>query len=103
MMAEIFERHQFHRLSEDIDHVPSDEQLYIGSCQCGARWQGESICHCATCHLTFTSINGFNAHRTGSHGHDTRRCRTEAEIRAIGYEPNERGQWRRPMDDSQKY
>lgn len=73
-----------------------EEHLYPGSCRCGARWFGEAICHCATCHLTFTSIGPFDAHRVGPIGKPRRRCWTEAELRDKGYEPNSHGHWRRP-------
>lgn len=32
-------------------------------CQCGATWGGYSRCHCAACHLTFSGITYFDAHR----------------------------------------
>ena len=69
----------------------SDE--IIGACSCGARWSGEAIAHCATCHLTFGSVSGFDDHR------DRRgdgRCRKPDELRTRGLEPNDAGHWRRP-------
>lgn len=65
-----------------------------GTCKCGARWTGARPCHCATCHLTFTSIGPFDYHRAGPLA--ARRCRTQAELRDAGYAPNARGQWRKP-------
>lgn len=62
-----------------------------GACQCGARWRGANFCHCARCHLTFRSVNGFDMHRW--HG----RCRTAGELRKRGFEPDAEGIWRRPM------
>lgn len=58
---------------------------------CGMSWTGVLICHCATCHLTFTSVHWFDKHRY------RRRCRTEAELAKVGLAPNHRGRWRRPM------
>jgi hypothetical protein len=77
---------------------PEDDQLYVGGCRCGARWQGEAIAHCATCHLTFASATGFDAHMDGRR-EPPPGCRTEAELRKRGLEPNENGHWRRPMSD----
>lgn len=71
--------------------IPSAAEVGIsGSCECGARWRGELACHCATCHLTFRSVGGFDEHRTAGH------CRTEAELIKRGMEPNEAGHWRKP-------
>jgi hypothetical protein len=62
-------------------------------CRCGATWRGFSIAHCAVCHLTFTTVGNFDHHlfRDG--------CRTEAELRDKGYEPNAAGHWRKPMPE----
>jgi hypothetical protein len=65
---------------------------YRGMCRCGATWTGERTCHCSACHLTFTSVGPFDAHRRG-------RCLSEAELRAKGYEPNEHGHWRKPAPE----
>lgn len=32
---------------------------------CDIDTNGLAVCHCATCHATFGSISGFDAHRTG--------------------------------------
>ena len=77
--------------------IKSDQ---IRCTKCGVQWVGRSLCHCTVCHLTFTSIGPFDDHRTGSHTHDTRRCRTQEEIRARGYEPNHLGYWRKPRTDA---
>jgi hypothetical protein len=74
--------------------VPLEDDYSLGKAhctRCGAEWFGFDICHCASCHLTFTSIRPFDRHRVQG------RCRTEDELRAKGLEPNENGQWRRPM------
>lgn len=33
--------------------------------QCGKSWGGMNTCHCTGCHLTFTGITAFDAHRKG--------------------------------------
>jgi len=74
-------------------HPPAREvsdRVVAGSCGCGAEWRGELACHCATCHLTFRSVGGFDEHRVGG------RCRTEAELTKRGLEPNADGLWRHP-------
>lgn len=69
-----------------------DDRAVVGNCiQCGTYWRGALICHCATCHLTFTSVGPFDEHRYQG------RCRTQAELTERGLEPNDAGQWRRPM------
>lgn len=84
-----------------IDLVPAVSTTARGasvaSCGgCDARWNANTgLTHCANCHATFGSLSGFDAHRDGPI--ERRRCRTEAEMREKGYEPNPRGVWRRPM------
>lgn len=73
-----------------------DDSIGRGACRCGARWFGLSICHCATCHLTFTTVTGFDVHRFRN------RCRTQTELRAKGYEPNDDGHWREPLPAGQE-
>lgn len=31
---------------------------------CGASWFGTTICHCGSCHLTFSGIGLFDKHRS---------------------------------------
>lgn len=84
--------------------TPLDDEFGSGKghcTRCGAEWFGSKICHCSTCHLTFTAVGGFDEHRTGKTHHfdpalDTRRCRRPEELRERGLEPNDEGQWRRP-------
>lgn len=61
-------------------------------------------CRCAGCGLLFTSGSAFAAHRRGAFAPvnrpDTRRCLTEAELRAAGWLPNARGYWRKPAPAS---
>jgi hypothetical protein len=64
-----------------------------GMCRCGATWTDGKTSHCAACHLTFTTVSNFDAHRTG------RRCLTAAEFRERGYEPNANGYWRKPAPE----
>ncbi len=75
----------------DFDHQPDTGLGLLVCVKCGYKGRGFSLCHCPTCHLTFTAIGGFDDHRTAG------RCRNEDEIRARGFEPNENGCWRRPM------
>ena len=74
------------------------EELALGPqrCKCGARWQGEAIAHCAVCHLTFTTVGNFDYHLYRE------RCRTEAELRDKGYEPNDAGHWRKPIPEDKR-
>jgi hypothetical protein len=84
------------RLNKDITPAEPADVLYVGACSgCETRWQGEAIAHCAVCHLTFTTVGNFDYHlfRNG--------CRTQAELRDKGYEPNEAGHWRKPMPEGQ--
>jgi hypothetical protein len=41
---------------------------------CPAWFTGLNTAHCTTCHAAFTTVSGFDKHRTGSHENDTRRC-----------------------------
>lgn len=50
----------------------------FGCDTCGTQWSGLSACHCATCHLQFRSVSGFDLHRTGE-GRE-RRCLTVEEL-----------------------
>lgn len=36
---------------------------------CAATWTGTAPCHCTACHVTFTVIELFDAHRTGRGPH----------------------------------
>ena len=81
----------------EFDTQPDTGLGLLVCVKCGYRGRGFSLCHCPTCHLTFTSIGGFDDHRTGSHAAGARKCRSEAEIRERGFEPNGDNCWRRPM------
>lgn len=48
-------------------------------CSCGRAWGGLAECHCATCHLHFKSVSGFDRHRIGSDAL-WRRCLTPTEL-----------------------
>lgn len=50
-------------------------------------------CRCNACGLLFKSAASFDKHRTGDY--TSRRCLTETELRAKGFEPNAKGFWRR--------
>ena len=82
-------------LNRDIEAAEQIEDVPVGACKCGKRWNGDNIAHCATCHLTFTAVGGFDFHRF--HG----QCRTEEELRGKGYEPNSDGHWRKPMTEAE--
>jgi hypothetical protein len=57
--------------------------------------QNSPRCECRCCGLRFKSESAYDAHRVGTYGID-RRCLTEAELRARGYEPDPRGYFRKP-------
>ncbi|WP_018502551.1 FDXHR family putative zinc-binding protein [Parafrankia discariae] len=68
-----------------------------GCAGCTVRWPvGTNAAHCPTCHLSFASVGGFDAHRTGPI--DRRRCLDSTELHNLGYAPNDRGRWRIPLD-----
>ncbi|OHV21203.1 hypothetical protein BBK14_07970 [Parafrankia soli] len=70
-----------------------------GCAGCTTRWPigAGAVAHCPTCHLTFASVGGFDAHRAGPTTHH-RRCLDEAELRGLGYAPNDLDRWRVPID-----
>lgn len=43
--------------------------------KCPARWHGQAMCHCRSCHLTFSGVTAFDMHRAGSV--DNRSCTTD--------------------------
>jgi hypothetical protein len=52
---------------------------------CGATWFGFNVEHCTVCHQTFSGETTGNAHRVGPHDPPgRRRCRTPAELTALG-------------------
>lgn len=87
------------KLTRDLSvQVPRDDEI-LGACGgCDTVWTGESTCHCATCHLTFGSVTGFDDHRDRSTKTGPR-CRPPDELRKRGYEPNGNGHWRRPRPE----
>ena len=56
---------------------------------------------CAACGLLFTNTSSFDQHRAGSYA-SGRHCKSEAELRANGFEPNERGHWRKALTEEQR-
>jgi hypothetical protein len=79
---------------DDPDNIPK----CLATCgRCDARWYGLGIAHCGCCHLTFTSVTGFDVHRYKG------RCRTTEELQALGYEPNSRGHWRKPIEEAPQH
>lgn len=84
-----------HAIDRIVNALDDDYGKGRGHClHCGAQWDGYKICHCPTCHLTFTSVTGFDFHRIGSD--DARRCRTPDELTEKGYQPDEHNRWRKP-------
>lgn len=79
------------RLSVDLDVAHEEVDGYATCGGCTTVWVGHLICHCATCHLTFTAVGGFDLHRRGG------ACHTPDQLRARGLEPDEHGHWRKPM------
>jgi hypothetical protein len=59
---------------------------------------------CRRCGLDFSSLEAFDAHRTGRHEYlwtpereDGRRCLDTEELEALGWEQNDWGRWFDPM------
>ena len=52
---------------------------------CDHQWHGNRTTHCAAdgCHQTFTGLEAFDKHRTGSHAAGTRHCEDPAAIGLI--------------------
>jgi len=50
---------------------------------------------CAGCGEVFNGVEPFDAHRTGRHGTDERRCLTAAEMRRAGLLVGAYGRWSR--------
>lgn len=48
-------------------------------------------CQCPTCGDSFSSVRGFERHRIGAVGGLDRRCMTEGEMLAAGWQRNARG------------
>src|SRR5437867_13245307 len=64
-------------------------------CDCGASWPRPSqVCHCGSCHETFTGDKSFSAHRRGPG--DPRRCATAEAMLALGLRRDARGRWAYP-------
>lgn len=41
----------------------------VGTCgRCAARWTAAGAAHCAGCHRTFSTVSGFDKHRTRDDG-----------------------------------
>lgn len=73
-------------------------------CQvCDAQFNGSDSSggHCkggdfGGCCQSFTSLSGFDRHRTGRHEPNERRCLTPDELLAKGWTVDEAGAWRLP-------
>jgi hypothetical protein len=64
--------------------------------KCAAEWGGMNTCHCSGCHLTFTGLTAFDAHRRGGE------CRpadsvglslTKRAYPCYGYPSDDTGAW----------
>lgn len=62
---------------------------------CDAEWGGYRTAHCPTCHITFKSVSGFDAHRSGPAAE--RFC---LDPTTIGMAPDRNGYWRVPADSA---
>lgn len=70
-----------------------------GSCSgCVARWASPKYAHCSGCHVTFTSVTGFDKHRSpvGEHG----ACLLPVEAGLVERKP---GVWSFPPDPNRRY
>jgi hypothetical protein len=61
---------------------------------------------CGACGKEFRSDSGFDFHRVGQHGvkegPNRRRCMGNIELRAAGYEPNDKGIWRKALTEEER-
>jgi hypothetical protein len=57
---------------------------------------------CTACGLLFTSTSSFDKHCTAGFTTDRRRCKTGDELRAAGWQPTERGFWRKALTAAQR-
>jgi hypothetical protein len=60
--------------------------------RCGISWSSPNAAHCATCHRTFRSVSGFDAHRKGGF------CLDGVALRERGFRLNSAGMWVKAMD-----
>jgi hypothetical protein len=76
----------------------------IACARCDNWWTGLRACHCSACHRTFTGLEAFDKHRSGSHAAGTRHCVDPA---GVGLVPANKpwpdgwgypGTWRGPDD-----
>ena len=63
---------------------------------CGAWWTGGERSHCGGCHLTFTSLTAFEAHRKGL------RCNEPASVGLVARRMPFGPLWGKPMDDAER-
>lgn len=93
---------EFGRIAEKAPEIEDRIPDTFTCLRCGGvfpndqSYNGRGVSHCAACHLTFKSMAGFDEHRTYAPAPDYRRCRTADEMRERGYEPNDKGYWRKP-------
>lgn len=58
------------RHSTPAKHMPDrslagtrDHDRLPFACRCGARWSGNSTCHCGSCHISLSGVTNFDRHR----------------------------------------
>jgi hypothetical protein len=93
-------KEQLDRINQpgEVDDQHNNPERYLATCgRCDAHWRGHAVAHCGCCHLTFTSVTGFDVHRYEG------RCRSTDELRDLGYDPNTRGHWRKPIEHAPRH
>lgn len=55
------------RAHEQVRGTRSHQDLPFGCGRCDSRWSGNQTCHCGVCHLTFSGVSTFDAHRQPGH------------------------------------
>lgn len=90
--------------SETIGEVPamettSGKPTWVHSA-CGRGVFGRRTEHCPECCESFRTTAAGDDHRTGRFSDGSRRCRTREEIRARGWELDDKGRWYRPLSEA---
>ena len=74
-------------------HCPDCDRTFNGSDSSGGHCRGGGYGGCCK---SFTSLSGFDKHRTGRYEPDERRCRTSDELLAKGWTVDDNNTWRTP-------
>lgn len=72
------------------------EKPFGANC-CDARWGGFNTAHCASCHVTFSTVGNFDRHRRGGECLDPLSL-TDREGRPQPMVKNRHGYWGQPGD-----